>query len=199
MLDRSIPFYNIILKCEDYQKTDIVLPSEYHIRNYQLGDEKGWAELEYEIGDFGSVCEAEEYFMTQYGQRVEDLKERCFFLLDEQKQIVGSCIAWKDSRGTDQVASLHWLVVSPDRQGKGLGKALCQKVLKVFWEKDEFPVYIHTQPWSYTAILLYIRQGFKIQTADTFSCYENQYAQAMNTLKGVLPAAQYDELVSKSE
>ena len=199
MLDRTIPFYNIILKCDDYQDADIILPPGYCFRNYQSGDEKDWAELEYEIGDFGSTREAEEYFMSQYGQKADDLQERCFFVLDEQSQIVGSCIAWKDSRGTTQVASLHWLVVSPDHQGKGLGKALCQKVLEVFWEKGEFPVYIHTQPWSYIAILLYLRLGFKLQMTDTFSHYENEYAQAMDTLKLVLPAAQYDELASKSE
>ena len=60
MLDRTIPFYNIILKYKDYQNTDIIFPSKYHFRNYQLGDEKSWAELEYEIGDFKSVHEAEE-------------------------------------------------------------------------------------------------------------------------------------------
>ena len=199
MLDRTIPFYNIILKCEKYQSKDIILPPGYHFRNYRPGDEKSWAKLEYEIGDFESIHEAEEYFLSQYGRKVDDLQERCFFVLDEQEQAVGSCIAWKDSRGTDQVASLHWLVVSPGHQGKGLGKALCQKVLKVFWEKGEFPVYIHTQPWSYIAILLYLHQGFKLQMTDAFSCYENQYAQAMDTLKQILPAAQYSELLSNSE
>lgn len=118
--------------------------------------------------------------------------------MDDKRQIVGSCIAWKDSRGTETVASLHWLVVSPAHQGKGLGKALCQKVMNVFFEKNEFPIYIHTQPWSYIAILLYVRLGFKLQISDTFSSYENQYPQAMNTLKPLLTDAQYDELVTNS-
>lgn len=196
MLDRSIPFYNVILKCEEYRDTQIVLPEGYRLRNYQNGDEKAWAELEYEIGDFASIQEAEEYFLSQYGQHVADLRERCFFAVDEQGHVVGSCIAWKDARGTESVASLHWLVVSPGHQGKGLGKVLCQSVMSVFWEKDEFPVYIHTQPWSYIAILLYLRLGFKLQRSDTFSHYENQYALAMNALKRVLTAGQYEELIS---
>ena len=52
MLDRSIPFYNVILKCENYNNTEVTLPEGYHIRHYQAGDEKAWAKLEYEIGDF---------------------------------------------------------------------------------------------------------------------------------------------------
>ena len=198
MLDRRIPFYNVILKCENYRETEIVLPERYHLRNYRTGDEKAWAKLEFEIGDFASVNEAEEYFISQYGQNADDLREQCFFVIDEQEYVVGSCIAWKDSRGTDMVASLHWLVVSPSHQGKKLGKALCQRVMKVFREKNDFPVYIHTQPWSYIAILLYVRQGFKLQMTDTFSHYENQYALAMNTLKKILTVPQYNELVSNS-
>lgn len=199
MLDRSIPFYNVILKCEKYKDTEIVLPTGYQLRNYQTGDEKAWAKLEYEIGDFASVNEAEEYFLSHYGQNIDSLKERCFFVIDDQEQVVGSCIAWKDCRGTALAASLHWLVVSPDHQGKKLGKSLCQRVMKVFREKNEFPVYIHTQPWSCIAILLYLHQGFKLQMTDTFSHYENQYALAMNTLKKLLTIQQYDELVSNSE
>lgn len=198
MLDRSIPFYNTILKCESYKDIEIALPIGYYIRHYHTGDEKAWAKLEYEVGDFSSVNEAEKYFISQYGQNADDLRDRCFFITDKQEHVVGSCIAWKDSRGTEQVASLHWLVVSPDHQGKKLGKALFQRVMKVFQEKNEFPVYIHTQPWSYVAILLYVRQGFKLQMTDTFSHYENQYAQAMDTLKKILTVPQYDELISNS-
>lgn len=174
------------------------MPTGYHFRTYQTGDEKAWAKLEYEIGDFASAEDAEEYFLSQYVLKSKDLEERCFFVMDEDRRIVGSCIAWKDHRGMETVASLHWLVVSPEHQGKGLGKALCQRVTKVFFEKNDFPIYIHTQPWSYIAILLYVRQGFKLQISDTFSDYENQYPQAMNILKALLTDVQYDELVTNS-
>ena len=199
MLDRTIPFYNVILKCEEYQAADIVLPAGYCLRNYQAGDEKAWAKLEYEIGDFASPDEAEAYFLSQYGQSAADLKERCFFAVDERGDAVGSCMAWRDSRGEESVASLHWLVVSPDHQGKKLGKALCQRVMGVFLEKGEFPVYVHTQPWSHIAIGLYLRQGFKLQRSDTFAHYENQYALAMEALKRVLTAGEYEGLMANSE
>ena len=71
--------------------------------------------------------------------------------------------------------------------------------MRVFQKKNELPVYIHTQPWSYVAILLYVRQGFKLQMTDTFSHYENEYAQAMDVLKKILTAEQYSELASCSE
>lgn len=198
MLDRNIPFYNTILKCENYINSEIVLPKGYYFRNYQAGDEKAWARLEYEIGDFKTLDMAEKYFVSEYCQSINDIRERCIFVLNQEEQIVGSCIAWRDNKGNQTVASLHWLIVSPEEQGKNLGKALCQRVLKVFHELNEFPVYIHTQPWSYIAILLYVRLGFKLQTTDTFSHYENQYMQSINVLKNILTEQQYNELVENS-
>ena len=52
MLDRTIPFYNAILRCDRYLTTTPVLHNGYEFRMYQDGDERKWAQLEYEIGDF---------------------------------------------------------------------------------------------------------------------------------------------------
>ena len=194
MLDRSIPYYNLILKCNEICIPPVSLPEGYSFKMYEVGDEKHWAKLEYGIGDFSSVEEAEVYFKTNYCNQIDELKKRCVFVVDTYGDVVASCIAWHDSKDNDTVASLHWLVVSPEHQGKYIGLALCQKVMDIFNERGETPVYIHTQPWSYKAILLYIKLGFKIQKTDTFSHYENQYEQALNTLENILTAEQIIKL-----
>jgi hypothetical protein len=51
--------------------------------------------------------------------------------------------------------------------------------MNIYAERQGLPVYIHTQPWSWKAILLYISLGFKLQKTDTFSYYENEYEKAM--------------------
>jgi len=84
-----------------------------------------------------------------------------------KRRIVGSCIAGNDLRYSDEVASLHWLVVSPKFQLKGIGKALCKKVMQIFSKNNKTPIYIHTQPWSYKAIMLYIDQDFVLQKTDS--------------------------------
>lgn len=195
MLDRKIPFYNIILRCDNPLTTASILRGDYRFRMYQNGDEQKWAQLEYEVGDFNSVNEAEQYFLSTYCSKNDlDITERCVFAVDENNEIVGSCIAWRDLKDNEFVASLHWLIVSPQHQGKGIGKALCQKVIQIFNTKNELPIYIHTQPWSYKAIILYVHQGFRIQKTDSFSQYENQFDFAMDTLKKILPKNQYEEL-----
>ena len=190
MIDRSIPYYNLILKCTKICTTPVSLPEGYSFKMYDVGDEKNWAKLEYEIGDFSSVEEAEIYFKANYSNQIDELKKRCVFVVDAYGDVVGSCIAWHDLNGNNTVASLHWLVVSIEHQGKHIGLALCQKVMDIFNECGETPVYIHTQPWSYKAILIYIKLGFKIQETDTFSHYENQYEQAIKTLENILTKKQ---------
>lgn len=199
MIDRSIPYYNLILKCDKVHITPISLPKGYHFKMFEVGDEKFWSKLEYEIGDFSSIEEAKAYFKTNYCNQIDELKKRCVFVVDDKGNVVGSCIAWHNLKDKATVASLHWLVVSPKHQGKHIGLALCQKVMEIFKEFEEAPIYIHTQPWSYKAIFLYTKLGFKIQKTDTFSHYENQYDKALETLKSILTERQVNQLISYSE
>lgn len=199
MIDRNIPYYNLILKCDKICTAPVLLPEGYSFKLYEVGDEKYWAKLETEIGDFSSVEEAEIYFKTNYCNQIDELKKRCVFVVDAFGDVIGSCIAWYDLKDNNTVASLHWLVVSPKHQGKHIGLALCQKVMDIFNRCGEAPVYIHTQPWSYKAILLYIKLGFNIQKTDTFSHYENQYEQAIETLANILTDKQIKTLNQNTE
>ena len=198
MLDRTIPFYNTILRCDNYQHKDVVLPKGFSIVSYKNGYEKAWAELEYSIGDFNSLEDAENHFVETYLQKRE-LQSNILFLLNSDNAVIGSCIAWQDKRGDDFVSSLHWLVVDENYHGMGLGKALCYATMNIFEAQDKFPVYIHTQPWSWKAIFLYLSLGFKLQKSDSFSHYENEYYQAMAEIKKVVTEKQFSLLLESSE
>ena len=195
MLDRTIPFYNMILRCDRVLPMEVTLPKGYAIRTWQSGDEAAWAALECAVGDFDEESTAKQYFVDKYLADPAVAAERVFFLTDPAGEIVGSVICWEDMRQGMPVLSLHWLVVAEGEQGKGLGKALCSHALRIFRRIDNArPVYIHTQPWSWKAILLYVKLGFKLQPEDTFADYENQYPQAMEAVKNVLTQEQYDYL-----
>ena len=71
MLDRTIPFCNTIMKCSDYEYRNVELPDGFSVVSYQSGYEKEWAKLEYSVGDFGSVTEAEIYFVETCLQEPE--------------------------------------------------------------------------------------------------------------------------------
>ena len=198
MLDRTIPFCNTILKCSNYKIRDVELPEGFSIVSYRPGYEKEWARLECAIGDFDSALEAEQYFVETY-LRVPEMLPNILFALDTDNAVVGSCIAWHDKRGSDTVSSLHWLVVDEQYQRIGLGRAISVSVMNIYAEQDAFPVYIHTQPWSWKAILLYLSLGFKLQKTDTFSHYENEYDKALNELAKIVTADKFALLQNTSE
>ena len=54
MLDRNIPFYNTILRCDSYTPAEFTLPGGFSVVPYGAGFEKEWARLEYAVGDFDS-------------------------------------------------------------------------------------------------------------------------------------------------
>ena len=198
MLDRTIPFCNTIMKCSEYEYRNIELPDGFSVVSYQSGYEKEWAKLEYAIGDFDSLIEAEKYFTETYLQKAE-LFPNILFVMNNENDIVGSCIAWQDMQGINSVSSLHWLVVDERYQGIGLGRALSTAVMNIYAEHKALPVYIHTQPWSWKAILFYLSLGFKLQKTDTFSHYENEYEKAMIELRKVVQKDQYELLLQSSE
>ena len=198
MLDRTIPFFNTILRCDSYTHQDVILPEGYKILSYQDGFENAWAELEYAIQDFDSLEEARQYFVETYLQDRDQL-DKILFAVAPDGSIVGTCIAWQDLRQGAWVSSLHWLVVDEKHQGLGLGRALCHAVMNIYKAQGNFPVYIHTQPWSWKAIFLYISLGFKLQKSDAFSHYVNQHEQAMATLKNVVTPEQYAFLCESAD
>ncbi len=198
MTDRTIPFYNTILRCDNYIVNETVLPAGFSVVTYQKGYEKAWAAMECDEGDFSSAEEAEKYFTAAYLQDEEQLGN-ILFAVNSQNEVVGSCIAWRDKREASEISSLHWLIVDERYRGMGLGKALCGSVMNIFEKQRALPIYIHTQPWSVKAIFLYLSMGFKIQKTDTFSHYINEYDKAMDTLKKIVSKKQYELLCELSE
>ncbi len=198
MIDRTIPFYNIIMRCDRVLPMEIKLPEGYSIRTYRPGDEQAWAAVMCAAGEQTSPEEALATFTQRY-LAYAALTDRIFFAVDAQGHIVGSAIAWQDDPRSPGLRALHWVAVDPAHQSKGLGRALCQTCLRLFRREDNAaPVYLHTQPWSWKAILLYISLGFKLQPRDTFYSYENQYAQAMQTLKAIVSEEQYARMEAAS-
>ena len=197
MIDRTIPFYNIIMRCDRILPMEIKLPDGYSIRTYQPGDEDAWAALMCAAGEQTALDEAKALFTERYLADAS-LTDRIFFAIAPNGEIVGSAIAWEhDPRGMG-VRALHWVAVQPEHQRCGLGKALCQTCMRLFRREDNaLPVYLHTQPWSWKAVLLYGSMGFRIQRSDTFARYENQYPLAMAALQNVLTAKQLAAVESR--
>ena len=201
MLDRSIPYYNIIMKKNAPTTVSVLaLPPQFELHTYRPGVQQQWAELEHEIGDFPSVQAASAYFSQTYLSRPDLLAQRGIFVSDKKSGgLVGAGIAWFDDQNGAPVSSLHWLITKEAYQGSGIGSALIAAALNIYEQENAFPVYLHTQPWSYQAIRLYHKFGFQLMKQESFAGYENQYALAVPVLARYIAPECMKELIERSE
>ena len=74
---------------------------------------------------------------------------------------IGTCIAWFEPKGKNNVSVVHWLAVDDAYAGNGYARMLITQVLTIFEKFGETDrIYLHTQPCSYRAIKLYNDFGF---------------------------------------
>ena len=96
-------------------------------------------------------------------------------------------MAWTEA-GTDGslIPSFHWLAVRDAKKGQGIGTALVREALRVFAGRGEVPVFLHTQPWSYEAVGLYLKAGFFLCRSETFGTHKNQFQEGIRILEQYL-------------
>ena len=198
MMVQTIPYASMILRLDRCAGSALSLPPGCSIRTYEPGDESAWARMETEAGDFPVQEEAESYFRKTFLAEPERISRDGFFLLSDG-EVAGSCIAWHTEKNGKEAGLLHWLVVAEKYRGRGYARTLCTAVLNRFAETGLAPVYLHTQPQSWKAVLLYVSMGFRIQETDTFSGKANEYASAMEILGSVLTADQMRLLAEASD
>ena len=189
MLDKSIPYCNIIMKRESQSGfEEVPLPEGYSFLPFEDGDEIHWAKIETAVGEFENSRDAVEYFRSNYMKYEEELPKRVFFLADSEMIKVGTITAWWNYTGLTRNPSVHWVGILPEYQNGKLGRALInygvKKLLDIEGCRD---IYLHTQTWSYVAVWLYLKEGFKILSDETFGGYGNDYHKAIEYLYAKLP------------
>lgn len=195
MIDKTIPYFNVLMRYDGpliFQQPQA--PEGYHFRSYTAGDEMRWAQMEVDNRDFDTYENAVNYFRNKYCVFPEKLKERFVGIENEAGKLCGAVICWFDARGGEEVSSVHWLISDPTEQGKGIGTALVKMLIYRFSQLKALPIYLHTQPWSYPAIGIYSKLGFRLLKDDSFRGYENQSQQALEVLRGLMDEEKYEKL-----
>ena len=132
MLDKSIPYKDLIMKWDGNRQCllPVCVPPGYRLRTWREGDQKNWARIQKEAGEFGDMTleQTEAWFLQEYGDRKEELSFRCLFAESMDKEADGVCMAWTEA-GTDGslIPSLHWLAVRDAKKGQGIGTAWSER------------------------------------------------------------------------
>ena len=135
------------------------MPARYGLRWYQPGDVDTWVDMHRGIHDQIKVDSA--LFVREYGDDEERLATCMAFLLNPWKEPIGTITAWADDKFNNaEYGRIHWVVIVPEEQGKGLSKpmmsAACQRLLKLGHER----AYLVTSTGCVPAINMYRQFGF---------------------------------------
>lgn len=164
MLDKSLPFFSVIMTKDDMEHYPrFELSDEFYITGYQKGFEKDWAEIEVEQLQINSVKEAEEVFWNEFGSHPEWLEERCLFVVEKSTGRVAAMTAiWEGGVFGEPHKIVHWVATREEYQGRGIIKALLTRILDMYHELGGCGfMYLITQTWSYKAINIYKKFGFE--------------------------------------
>ncbi len=135
------------------------LPAGYRFRPYQIGDERTWTDIQIAAEPF--IEFNDENFAKEFGDRLETLPNRMFFLETEANRAIGSITAWWDTnwRDTGDWGRIHWVVMHPDYQRLGLTKPMMTHAMRIL-AKHHTRATLGTssgRPW---AVKVYLDFGF---------------------------------------
>ena len=81
------------------------------------------------------------------------------FVLDKQGKKVATVTMWFTNVLEKTVDRIHWVAVDPNHQGKKITHAMLNELLSHFDTSEV--IYLTTQTWSYRAISIYYKFGFR--------------------------------------
>lgn len=167
------------------------LPPGYRFRTYQPGDEAHWTALHRAAEPYIEITDA--LFDEQFGDHVDQLADRMFYVVANDGAVVGSATAWwqDDPAGGAPAGMVHWVVVDPDHQGQGLSKAMLTRVMTRLAASHTRAMLGTSsgRPW---AIKVYLDFGFR---PDPTELDDLRVRQGWADVQGVLnhPALRYSE------
>lgn len=106
------------------------LPAGYRFRMYEEGDERTWTELHVAAERYVEVTA--ELFGREFGADRDALPDRMFFVETVEGEPAGSISAWweRDRNKPAERGRIHWVVVHPNHQRRGLTKPMMTRAMR---------------------------------------------------------------------
>lgn len=181
----TIGNYNLFMICETLNTNAFrALPDGYSFRLCRRNELEVWKRI---VAEEQYVEYAADYYKKVYAKDEDEFFRRCTFVCDADDKPVATSFIWL-SYG--QINTISWLRVLPEHEGKGLGRALLSKILKM----AQCPVYLHTHPTSICAVKLYSDYGFKLITNPVIGYRQNNLAESLPCMQKVMIEADYARL-----
>ena len=195
MREQEIPDLNIFMMCDKLnEKALSKIPNDFHIRNCRPEELKIWKEFPFDTEtDKKQYYEyMNNYFNNVYGNNLNEFYNKCLFICEDKTDMpVTTCFVWK---AYNKINTIHWFKTLKEYEGKGLGRAILSNIM-ISLKKEEYPIFLHTQPSSYRAIGLYSDFGFKIVIDESIGFRKNNYKESLPILKQFMKKELFNNLL----
>jgi GNAT superfamily N-acetyltransferase len=136
------------------------LPAGFSLRFHRPGDDATWTRIQQQAERYHDV--KSELFQREFGEGEAQLSQRQLFLCDATGREIGTGTAWfNDDYHGKAWGRIHWVAVTADHQGRGLGGALVSALCQRFIELRHIRACLTTESIRLPAINLYLSFGFQ--------------------------------------
>ena len=144
---------------------EFALPAGYRFRPFRDGDAAVWTALQRAAEPFFDIADG--LFEEQYGPRRAALPERMWFLDTDGGESVASISAWWENEPPtpQDRGRIHWVVVHPEHQGRGLSKAMMTRAMTRLAQSHSGAV-LGTSSGRLGAVKVYLDFGFLPEPAE---------------------------------
>ena len=193
MTEAEIPDLNIFMMCESLNHNALTeLPVGYSLRNCRHDELGIWKRMPFDKPDLAKEYDGfmSDYFAATYGGKEELFFAKTLFVCNLQNKPVATCLSWQ---AYDEFNTIQWFKVLKECEGRGIGRALLSIIMRKL-AKQDYPVYLHTQPSSFRAIKLYSDFGFSLLSNDRFGIRKNDLDECLPILEKFMPKELFKNL-----
>ncbi len=106
------------------------LPAGYRFRMYREGDDLVWTKLHFAAEPYITVTP--ELFTSEFQANHDALPDRMFFVETSEGEPAASISAWweRDRHNPMERGRIHWVVVHPDHQRRGITKPMMTRAMQ---------------------------------------------------------------------
>jgi GNAT superfamily N-acetyltransferase len=136
------------------------LPVGYLSRMYRDGDKQTWIDIHRAAEPYIDITP--ELFDKEFGSGADVLPQRMFFIETDDGRPAGSITAWWENKQhrLGERGRIHWVVVHPDHQGKGISKAMMSLAMETL-SNDHQQAMLGTSSGRPIAVKVYLDFGFR--------------------------------------
>ena len=194
-MEEDILDKNVFMMCEKININAFSnLSNGFSIRTCRVDELSIWKEMPFDNEEDANEYRnfMDEYFQTTYGGKEKTFFEKTLFVVDKFDNPIATGLIWKSY---NEFNTIQWLKVKKEFEGKGIGRALLSILLKKL-NKEDYPIYLHTQPGSFRAIKLYSDFGFCLITNKFVGKRKNELNESVSMLKDFMSSEDFKNLKS---